>query len=41
MMPRKFGWLLVAGKHQAGHVHAQLQNLLTAPDMAEFLEAAP
>ena len=40
-MPRKFGWLLIAGKHHAGYFHIQLLDLLTAPDMTEFLAAAP
>ena len=40
-MPRKFGWLLIAGKHHAGYFHAQLRDLLATPEMAELLAASP
>ena len=40
-LPRKFGWLLIAGKHHAAYFHIQLQDVLSTPDMAEFLAAAP
>ena len=40
-LPRKFGWLLIAGKHHAGYFHAQLQDLVNTPEMAELLAASP
>jgi len=41
LMPRKFGWLLVAGKHHAAYFHRQLQDVLNAPEMTELLAASP
>ncbi len=40
-MPRKFGWLLDAGKHNAAYFTNQLNDLLTTPEMVALLEAAP
>ena len=41
VLPRRFGWLVIAGKHQAAGYGCQLQALLQEPDMAALLEAAP
>ena len=40
-LPRKFGWLVIAGKHQAAGYASQLQHLMAEPEMAELLEASP
>ena len=40
-LPRKFGWLLAAGKHQAGYFHLQVQDLVNAPEMVALLAASP
>ena len=40
-LPRRFGWLVIAGKHQAAGYGCQLQHLLAEPEMAAMLEAAP
>ncbi len=40
-MPRKFGWLLDAGKHNAAYFTNQLNDLLTTPEMVALLDAAP
>ena len=40
-LPRRFGWLVLAGKHQAAGYGSQLQHLLAEPDMAAMLEVAP
>ncbi len=40
-MPRKFGWLLDAGKHNAAYFTNQFNDLLTTPEMVALLEAAP
>ena len=40
-LPRKFGWLVIAGKHQAAGYASQLQHLLAEPEMAALLDAAP
>ena len=40
-LPRRFGWLVVAGKHQAVGYGSQLQHLLGEPEMAALLEASP
>ena len=40
-MPRKFGWLVRAGKHHAACYGTQLQVLLDTPEMAELLEVSP
>ena len=39
--PRKFGWLVIAGGHQAAGFGAQLQSVLSAPEMSELLAASP
>ena len=41
LMPRKFGWLLAAGKHHAAYFTHQLHDLLSTPDMVALLEAVP
>ena len=38
--PRRFGWLVRAGGHQAASVGSQLHSVLNAPEMAEFLAAS-
>ena len=40
-LPRRFGWLVVAGKHQAVGYGSQLQHLLGEPEMAAMLEQYP
>ena len=40
-LPRKFGWLVIAGKHQAAGYASQLQHLMAEPEMAALLDAAP
>jgi len=40
-LPRTFGWLVQAGGHQAAGFGAQLQAVLTTPDMGELLAASP
>ncbi len=40
-LPRKFGWAIQAGKHQAVIYGLHLRQLLDEPDMAAMLEAAP
>ena len=40
-LPRRFGWLVIAGKHQAAGYASQLQHLLAEPEMAALLDAAP
>ena len=40
-LPRQFGWLLVAGKHQAAYVRLQLEAVLAMPDMGELLATSP
>ena len=39
--PRKFGWLVLAGTHQAAGFGVQLQTVLATPDMTALLEASP
>ncbi len=39
-LPRKFGWLVAAGGHQAACYGSQLQTVLATPDMAEMLAAS-
>ena len=39
-LPRRFGWLVVAGKHQAAGYGCQLQHLLNEPDMTALLAAS-
>ncbi len=41
LMPRKWGWMLEAGKHNAAYFTNQLRDLLNTPEMVELLEAAP
>ena len=41
LMPRKWGWLLDAGKHHAAYYTHQLHDVLAKPEMMELLEAAP
>lgn len=41
VLPRRYGWLAVAGKYQACGFGCQLQYLLLTPEMADFLAAAP
>ena len=40
-LPRRFGWLVVAGKHEAAGYASQLEHLLAEPEMAALLDAAP
>ena len=39
-LPRRFGWLVLAGKHHAACFGTQLQTVLATPDMAELLAAS-
>ena len=41
VLPRRFGWLVIAGKHQAVGYGLQLQAVLSEPEMAALLEASP
>ena len=41
MLPRRFGWLLQAGGHQAACVGLQLRAVLNAPELVELLAASP
>ena len=41
LMPRKFGWLLAAGKHHAAYFHLQFQDVLNTPEMTALLAASP
>ena len=40
ILPRRFGWLVLAGKHQAAGYGCQLQAVLNEPAMAELLAAS-
>jgi hypothetical protein len=40
-LPRKFGWLVLAGGHQAAGFGLQLQTVLSTPEMLELLAASP
>ena len=40
-LPRRFGWLVIAGKHQAVCYGLQLRTVLAMPEMAAMLEASP
>jgi len=40
-LPRKFGWLVMAGGHQAAGFGAQLQAVLNTQAMSELLAASP
>ncbi len=39
-MPRRFGWLVQIGGHQAACVGSQLQAVLNTPEMADLLAAS-
>ncbi len=39
-LPRRFGWLVLAGGHQAASVGSQLQAVLNSPEMVELLAAS-
>ena len=39
-LPRRFGWLVQIGGHQAACVGTQIQAVLNAPEMAELLAAS-
>jgi hypothetical protein len=40
-LPRRFGWLVIVGRHRAAGFGSQLQAVLAQPDMAELLAASP
>jgi len=40
-MPRRFGWLVVAGGYQAAGFGCQLQAVLITPEMSALLAASP
>jgi hypothetical protein len=40
-LPRRFGWLVLAGRHEAVGYGLQLQAVLNTPDMVELLNASP
>lgn len=40
-LPRRFGWLVKAGGHQAACFGTQLQTVLQTPEMATLLAASP
>ena len=40
-LPRRFGWLVRAGGHQAAGFGVQLQTVLNAPEMTTLLAASP
>ena len=40
-LPRRFGWLVIAGKHEAACYGSQLQTVLNTPEMSALLEASP
>jgi len=40
VLPRKFGWLILAGKHQAAGYGSQLQAVLNEPEMVALLAAS-
>ena len=37
VLPRRFGWLVQLGGHQAAYCGLQLQTVMTTPEMAELL----
>ena len=39
--PRRFGWLVIAGGHQAAGFGLQLQTVLNTPEMVAMLAASP
>ncbi len=41
VLPRRFGWLVAAGKHQAVCYGGQLKHLLQEPEMQALLAASP
>ena len=41
ILPRRFGWLVVAGKHEAACYGSQLQTVLNEPEMVALLAASP
>jgi hypothetical protein len=41
VMPRRFGWLVQAGGYQAVGYGAQLQTVLSTPEMVALLAASP
>jgi hypothetical protein len=40
-LPRRFGWLVVAGGHRAAGFGSQLRAVLAEPEMAALLAASP
>jgi hypothetical protein len=40
-LPRRFGWLVKVGGYRAAGFGSQLQTVLSTPEMAEMLAAAP
>jgi hypothetical protein len=40
-MPRRWGWLLLTGKHHAAYHGLQIQAVLARPEMVELLEFSP
>ena len=40
-LPRRFGWLVIAGRHQAAGFGLQLQTVLSTPEMTALLAASP
>jgi hypothetical protein len=40
-LPRRFGWLVQAGGHQAAGFGSQLQTLLNTPEMIALVAASP
>ena len=41
VLPRRFGWLVIAGGYQAAGYGSQLQTVLNRPEMVELLAASP
>jgi hypothetical protein len=40
-LPRRFGWLVIAGGHRAAGFGSQIHTVLNTPEMAELLAASP
>ena len=40
VLPRRFGWLVLGGGHQAASCGSQLQTVLNMPEMAELLASS-
>jgi hypothetical protein len=40
-LPKRFGWLVIAGGHRAAGFGCQLEALLREPEMVALLDAAP